>query len=264
MKMIFETRFSFYGKSGWRSKASTDHNQLFEDARLKIRFDYFEHITLPSLQGQTDQDFQQIVLSSRMMPQKWQKKLQELCYDVLGEQRCIVHFKPWGRAGRVFRRIIRGLTDADNVENVAQVVLDDDDAVSHDFVEYCRQESLNAARNFTSPEDYTYISFPRGYSMQIGGGELRFVERKVEYNNQGLTLVAPGTTQQNPFNISHKKVGERRPSRVINDRKHCYIRTVHQDNDSRAIHGQTDEIPLESVQEKFPWAGAFHQHVTGA
>ena len=261
MKIVFETRFAFFGKSGWRSETSKNPHLLYEESRLKARFFYFENITIPSLLAQSDPDFQQIVLSSLRMPEKWQKRLSELCYDTLGKKRCKVLFNGWGLAGRVFRRQIPEMFDNDETVQVAQVVLDDDDALSKDFVETCRLESQTAAASFKTLEDYTYISFPYGYSMRVGDGTIEFVERLANFTNLGLTLVAPSTTGQNPFLTSHKKIWDRHPSRLINDRPHCYIRTVHNENDSLALHADSTAIPVDKVQELFPSIGAFHKLV---
>ncbi len=263
MKVVFETRFTFFGKSGWRSEASRDPAGLFDEDRLKARFSLFENITLPSLVAQTDPDFKQIVLSSTRMPNKWKTHLSELCHDTLGADRCLVHFNNWGHAGRIFRRLVRKMAGDQPDEVTAQVVLDDDDAVSMNFVELCRRESLNAAAYFTSPEDYSFLSFPRGYSMKIAENSLHFITRQVDFTNLGLTLVAPTKTRRNPFLTSHRKIGQRRPSRVISDLSGCYIRTVHQNNDSRGMHDDDGpEVPLEQVQQNFPAIGAFHQKVT--
>lgn len=262
MKIVFETRFTYFGKSGWRSEASKNAALLFEDSRLKSRLHYFEHITLPSLKSQTDPDFQQIVLSSSRMPKFWRKQLTELCYDVLGIERCKVHFNRWGSAGRMFRRHITEMFNDDGTTKVAQVVLDDDDAVSKDFVEICRHESQAAIVSFKTPQDYVFLSFPSGYSMKIAGDQLSFVERKAHFTNLGLTLVAAATTKHNPFMTSHKQIGDRHPSRIINNWAPSYIRTVHDQNDSRAMHQDSAEIPLEKVQEQFPAIGDFYDLVT--
>lgn len=259
MEIVFETRFAFFGKSGWRADTSKKPKLLFEDSRMKTRFHYFEHITLPSLKAQTDPDFRQIVLSSLRMPEKWQKQLNEMCYDILGEKRCKVHFNGWGLAGRVFRRQMAEIYEDDETQLAAQVVLDDDDAVSKDFVEICRRESVNAAHHFKSAQDYSYLSFPKGYSMSIAKNKLSFVDRNAPFTNLGLTLIAPANTEQNPFLTSHKMIGERHPYRMISDTPPSYIRAVHAENDSLALHGDTEEIPLKIVKEQFPSIAKFHK-----
>lgn len=64
MDIVFETRFSFFGQSGWRSDHAADPDLLFADDRLEQRLRYFEQITLESLKGQTDGNFRHLVLSS--------------------------------------------------------------------------------------------------------------------------------------------------------------------------------------------------------
>ena len=71
-KILICTRFSFFGRSGWKSEFSADPEMLFEQGRLEQRFWLFENITLPSLVSQTDKDFHYFVLSSCLMPD-WAK-----------------------------------------------------------------------------------------------------------------------------------------------------------------------------------------------
>ncbi len=56
--------------------------QLFQPERIEARLKTFEHLTLASMQAQTDDDFHFIVLASEMMPQPYREKLEEICSGV--------------------------------------------------------------------------------------------------------------------------------------------------------------------------------------
>jgi len=197
MQVVIQTRFSFFGQSGWRSEASQNPEILFDPARLETRLRFFEHIALASLQHQTDPNFRIAVLSSTLMPDPFQTRLSELCHDVIGPRRADVMFRQPGSAGANFRRHVHNRCTA--TPHVAQVVLDDDDALSADFVEVCRAESTAAMALNRGKHDYCFLSFPKGASMELDNQTARLSGREVPMTNLGLTLVAPNRTKRNPF-----------------------------------------------------------------
>lgn len=253
MHVVFETRFSFFGSSGWKSAASVDPERLFDPVRLDERLRYFEMITLPSLCDQTDGDFTHMILSSTLMPKAYQRRLRECAKDVLGEARARVMFRAPGKVGRIFRGAVAG---AHGDAQVAQVVLDDDDAVACDFVEMLRGLAPVVGHHGSAGADYLFVSFARGLSMGLDGGRPASLEwRYVPYNNQALTLIAPGTSQRNPFLVSHRKVGHRHPSMMLTHLRPYHLRSVHEHNDSRAIR---QDKPLRdrdfaTVERYFPF-----------
>ncbi len=139
--------------------------ELFENSRLEQRLHYFEHIAVASLRSQDDKDFKLAVLSSDLMPKPFQRRLSAMCYDVLGRHRVDVMFRGPGSAGAIFRRFVA--RRASDSANVAQVVLDDDDAVSSNFVGMCRAEAISALRLSTNAERYCFLSFPQGATMVL-------------------------------------------------------------------------------------------------
>ncbi|MGH1368650.1 MAG: glycosyltransferase [Maritimibacter sp.] len=264
MNVLFETRFSFFGQSGWKSAHAADPDLLFAADRLEARLKLFEKITLKSLSGQTDGKFRILVLSSTLMPQPYQTRLNELCQDVLGKDRARVIFRPEGSAGHIFRNTV-GRVYGD--KQVAQVVLDDDDAVSVDFVEMLRKYARMAQSDPYNEKPYTFVSFPRGHTLGLENGAIKWLSpRYVPYTNLGLALVGPGNAKKNPFLTSHKKIGMRQPSFMVTHMRPYYLRAVHGLNDSNAHaddqHLNADEIA--KVIPYFPWLGAHFPHIRPA
>ena len=233
MKVVFQTRFSFFGQSGWKSAAAADPGLLFSPERLDARLHFFETITLPSLAAQSHGDFSHMVLSSELMPDLYKARLRDLLVDTLGEDRVQLMFLPRGSAGKLLRNAVNATYGK---KLVAQVVLDDDDAVACDFVELLHSYGGEAWRNSHREQDYTFLSFPRGYTLGIGDDDkLAWLEHRfVPYTNLGLALIAPATTRRNPYMTSHKKIGLRHPSLMITNPRPYYLRAVHGHNDSRA------------------------------
>lgn len=253
MDVVFQTRFSFYGRSGWQSPASADPALLFDPARLEERFHYFEMITLPGLLHQTDPDFRHMVLSSGLMPKRYRARLRALCHDVLGQERCRVMFRPEGSAGKHLRKEVRKIYGKGLV---AQVVLDDDDAVSVDFVEAVRAQGRDLLTDPQNDQSYAFLSFPHGHTLGIEAGRPAWIEtRYVPFTNLGLTLVAPAAGKLNPFLTSHRRIGERHPARMVTNMRPYYLRTVHGHNDSNT-HTRGEKMTPEEIARSlgyFPW-----------
>ena len=252
MRFIFLMRYSFFGKSDWRSAASRDANLLFNEERLRKRFYYFEKVALQSLRDQTNENFDLIVLGSKGMPEKHKNLLLEACNDTLGEKRAHVLFRAPDMAGNWFRRYNKkNLSDTDFR---AQVILDDDDAVSSDFVETMRREALWAISDFNGPDPYVFLSQACGVSAVFKNNSLRLYNRNVASTALGLTLVSRSNSRRSPLFVAHKQLPIRHPIRVFHGQKPYYIRAIHDTNDSRAIVGDdpVDRSQLAKLEKRFP------------
>ncbi len=224
---------------------------LFDPERLAQRAYFAEHLALKSLQDQTDEDFKLAVLSSDQMPAPEQKKLREMCSDMLGADRVDVLFRPYGRVNKWYRR---HLATSVRARQAMQVVLDDDDALANDFVDVMRKEGHFALSQFEDQDDYVFLSQPRGMSAVFEPGGVTLMHRYAEYTNLGLALLGPRASALTPFGTAHKKIARRHPTRLISRLKPAYIRAVHGLNDSRA---QVSEIlmsdaDIEKAKALFP------------
>ncbi|MCP5036525.1 MAG: hypothetical protein GY945_02880 [Rhodobacteraceae bacterium] len=250
MKIVFETRFSFFGQSGWRSEASKDPGKLFDSERLDARLEMFARFTLASLACQSDAGFDHVILSSEDMPAPYKKRLTELCKDVLGDRAQVV-FKPFMSAGHAFRQHIRQTYQGES--HVAQVVLDDDDAVSFDFVMALRYQSNCIILNPVNTDPATFVSFPRGLSIGLDNGQPAWLSpRNVPYTNLGLAMVGPPGHRKNPYMTSHRKIGQRMASHVVGAKRPFYLRAVHDHNDSRAISSD-ERLDWDATRASFQY-----------
>ncbi|MEL7343910.1 MAG: glycosyltransferase [Pseudomonadota bacterium] len=231
MDVLFETRFSFLGTSGWREQTTTTAETLYEPERMRQRFELFEKLTLPSLRDQSDPDFRHYVLSGRDMPEAQKKTLREMCHDMLGDRADVQFRKPGPVAQFVTRYTRRTYRKS---PRLAQVVLDDDDALSTDYVQVLRAEAEAARAYEHDGLDFLYLTFPRGVTLRFNeDGPPDVFDRNVVNTNLGLALVGPGDTKRNPFAVAHKMVYRRHPVRVIQTRRPFYVRSLHDYNDSR-------------------------------
>lgn len=259
MELLYQTRFSYFGLSGWKSEASTSPELLFEPERMARRFELFEKITLPSLLSQTDPDFKLVLLTSASMPDGYANRLRQLTHDMLGENRVKILARAKRYAGRVFRSDTQDSYPAD--KKVCQVVLDDDDAVSNDFTEICKLEARRALETDYDNDPSSFISFSRGANLLVEEGQLKNLSNKyTPMVNLGLALASRADCEKHPYLTKHLAIGENHPSTVINTMRPFYLRTVHDYNDSRTPHKDNWMSPEEiaEVAQYFPF---LHTHL---
>lgn len=156
-------RFSFLGWDDWvggrfdwqRTSARREKQRkaLYAPDRLAWRFTAFEHVMLPSLRAQTDQDFSPWILTSRDLPAPWMQRLQDLC---AGTPQIRIILSDATDVEAALQQPLRAAAAA-NGRPVLQFRVDDDDALGRHFVARLRRE----AARFDDMAAIA-ISFPRG------------------------------------------------------------------------------------------------------
>ncbi|MCY4180883.1 MAG: glycosyltransferase [Litoreibacter sp.] len=254
MHLLYQTRFSYLGQSGWQSEASKDETLLFAPERMQRRFELFEKITLASLKAQSDPEFKLILLTSSRMPDQDATLLAELTQDMLGGDRVEILSRAPRMAGRVFRGHVQDRYAAE--EQLCQVVLDDDDALSLDFTEVCRREAIRALETDYDGDPSRFLSFARGANMLLEEGQpIRLSDKYTPMVNLGLALASRADTEKHPYLTHHLAIGQNHPSVIINTLRPFYLRTIHDQNDSRTPHKTNWMGPEEVAQvlDYFPF-----------
>lgn len=255
MLNFVQMRYSFFGQSGWKADTSREKEMLFDSERLTKRLSLFERIALASLRDQEDDAFVLGVLTSEDLPAAHLRQLKELVGDTLGD-RGAVYPRPPGLAGDAFLDIQRTLAAGHGHSHVAQIVLDDDDALSRDFISELRHEAALAIPRIPHSRGYTFLSFSRGISLvHEADGQFSYYVRDIPYTNLGLTLLARTDTDLSVFRIAHKKLAMHHPSRIINDLRFYYLRSIHSGNDSRGRYNAKKPLKpfqLRQMRDRFP------------
>lgn len=251
-KIMFSTRFSFYGNSGWKSDYSADPAMLFDEDRLVQRFWLYENITLPSLAAQADEDFHVFVLSSNLMPAWAQARLNELCTKYLGPERFTTRFARFAPA-RKYQRF--KLAAHDEGRAIAQVVLDDDDAIATDFVSTLRAHLADRGPVGEDSSPF-FFTFPVGYALGLREEEAKIWRHGYKFINLGLTMVA-SSEQKNIFGINHRNAPKHFGFTADYERP-MYIRTLSNINDSRvAVRDKWQPIDHwraeQDIKDRFPF-----------
>lgn len=262
------TRFSFLGRSGWKSDASRDAALLFEPQRLRLRMELFRSITLPSLAAQTDRDFTHVILTSTQLPAWAMTELKEACVTAYGRDgRFVILARRPGFSSIVLRRYLQSVVTR---PLVAQAVLDDDDGLAVDFVAETRSTlaALDAGGRDTGPERMAFVSFQDGYGLEFGltaDGEptTGLYAHRYPFINCGLTLVAPPGAA-NILGIKHRKTPLLHDPVLVRG-KRMFLRSVHGMNDSRVARTNRWQAVTPwredaDIRTRFPWLldpGAF-------
>lgn len=136
-------RFSFVGRGDWRrfvplrgaevTAADLDAQaaELFAPERLERRFRTFERLCLPSVAAQSDGDFRFVILTSPLMPAPWLARLRAAAAAVPMAE-VVVSDAPDVNAA-LAAPLARLAAEAPG-RGLVQFRLDDDDAISRDFV----------------------------------------------------------------------------------------------------------------------------------
>lgn len=237
LPMLVVTRFSFLGSSGWKSEASRDAELLFEPARLARRFSLFRAVTLPSLAGQTDRGFHHLVLTSDQLPADMIAALQEACAAAYGDTDSFTVFaRPPGPARRELRVFMNNRMEG---ANIIQIVVDDDDGLSTDFIANLRDQlrQLQEEKPDILGDLPYFLSFPHGYALSLRNGEQpEIFAHSFPFINLGLTMIG-NENGKNILAIKHKSAPRRHGVRVV-DKPRVFMRAVHDFNDSRVERGK--------------------------
>ena len=102
-----------------------------------------------------------------------------------------------------------------------------------DFNEKLKAEAESVQKLRSRGEKFGCLSFANGVSALFRDGTLEMHRLAKPAINLGLTIVAPSKSRYNLFDISHNNVPRDRPTRVIFSQTPYYIRSLHDDNDSR-------------------------------
>lgn len=225
------TRFSFLGKSGWKSDFSQDAELLFERDRLNVRLNLLRRIHLASLASQTSKNFHLFVLTSADLPAWALTQLTHQCHEALGSDAVSIVAAPPGPARKYLRKFVSRRYGA---RAHAQIVLDDDDGLASDFLASVNDELTNFPVDTEWPK---FLTFPEGYGLEHrnDGPDLLFRHR-YPFINLGLTMI---TTPQlkNILSIDHKGMPKRRGFRSCRTDVPMFVRSVHHLNDSRVEVG---------------------------
>lgn len=179
MKVYLITRFSIYDPLFLGFRLTINHDQeeykrrLFDKNRLNQKFDEFQNITLPSIVGQSCDDWKWLIYTSDQMPDEYMNKLHILLKNYTKIELITV---------RNFREFFEKDLSYDYDNSYATVRLDDDDGLNNCFVEKLQQYSKNVG---------SIVCFNKGRLVKYVKGRV-VVGKKVSIRNNAQGLAGIG------------------------------------------------------------------------
>lgn len=222
-------RFSLLVEGGFQVEHETleaRRAMLYDPARLALRFAWFEQVCLPSLRLQTDADFTLILLTGTDFPDWALDRLRKMTQDI--PQIVLRQIAP-GRHRPVCRRVLKAEVDP-AARAVLQFRLDDDDAVSCDFVERLRSD-LALAEGMLDREGRVYLDYNRGFSLMTPPEGRQIAAQVADRVAAGLAVALRPDDGNCVMDFAHNKVHHAMSGLTFTDR-FMYVRGKNGLNDS--------------------------------
>ncbi|MCC5971241.1 MAG: putative rhamnosyl transferase [Pararhodobacter sp.] len=229
MQVLGFCRFSYPAHGGFQTEHETIDERirfLYADERLEERFRIFEAFTLASLQAQTDPDFTLIVLIGEDMPVHRREQLEALLKGL--PQARLLAMAP-GRHRAVVGGVINQFRRNDG-QPCIQFRMDDDDAVSRDFVQKTRAVA-NEVRPLIDRSRLTAIDFTQGHIAQPMAKGILAEPTARQYWVPSLSVVARPGEKLTVMNFNHVKLWRFMPTITLHD-PDMYVRGISNWNDS--------------------------------
>ncbi len=217
--------------------------EIFDEARLKKRFEVFEAICLPSLVAQSDQAFNMILVTSKLLPAWAQMRLHDLVKDLPNIY--VKPFRPKADIKRVFKRAAFEMLDPE-AQIIATFQLDDDDALAQDYIAklraYLRTENVDHV-----------VTFRNGFELSLARDnmQLRFDDRAKA--SAGLASVHRGGVEDvNDITTiyqygGHRKVDQKAPL-LVDESAGMYLQTANGFNVSGRTAQTRKSIPMSTEE----------------
>ncbi len=246
MQVIGLCRFSYPALGGFQVEHDTTAariDYLFDPARLEERFRTFQAFTLPCIAAQTDPDFTFLVVIGNQMPKLYRDRLMDLLSAV---PQAVVQEHAPGPHRQVMQAALNSVR-RDTLAPCLQFRLDDDDAVSVQYVEELR----NAARQLdtlVSTNRHIAIDFNNGWIAKPSSAGLSVVNTVQSFWTPALAISVQPGTGKSIMNFGHSKLAHHMPA-VTLPNEHMFIRGHNDFNDSRQNKRRTKQFNLAPITQ---------------
>lgn len=234
MQVIGLCRFSYPALGGFQVEHETIEQReafLYDPLRMEERFRSFECLTLPPLRAQTDPDFTFVVVIGQSLPAPMRARLEMLLADM--PQAALVARAP-AQHRPVMKEIINTFREDRGLPSL-QFRMDDDDAVSINFVQRLR-EAAQGVEGIIRTNRYLGIDFNQGFTARIDAGGIRARPSVETLWTPALGMAVAPRASRGIMNFSHAKLARVMPVLSLTG-EDMYIRGHNTFNDSRQKEG---------------------------
>ena len=246
MQIVGLCRFSYPCIGGFQIEHETLDQRiayLYGDERLSERLFAFEHVTLPGLRAQTDQDFTFVVLIGESMPDHHTERLLAMVEDI--PQIVVLSYEPLNYRNAM-RRVFNQAVDK-SFDWVAQFRLDDDDAVAVDFIQRVRRNAILTKQIYAETGKLA-IDFNQGYAVELTSSGIVAAHLKRAYWTPALAVVLSTQDPKNIMNFPHHIIHTLMPTLTRNE-NNMFLRGVNDHNDSSFIKHLPPREPLDQLTQ---------------
>lgn len=246
MQIIGLCRFSYPCVGGFQIEHETIEQRisyLYSEERLSERLFAFEHITLPGLRAQTDNDFTFVVLIGESMPEHHTERLLAMVEDI--PQVVVLSYEPM-EYRNAMRRVFAQAVDT-SFDWVVQFRLDDDDAVSVDFIQRVRRNAILTEKIYKETGKLA-IDFNQGYAVELTNTGIMAAHLKRAYWTPALAVVLSTHAGKNIMNFPHHIIHTLMPTLTRNE-SNMFLRGINDHNDSSFIKHLPPREPLDPLTQ---------------
>lgn len=219
-------RFSFWGKSDYKNTPESEAealNVLYCETRLNARFFLFENVCLASLDNQTDKNFRFVVITSTLMPLKYQKRLIDLAKSRSFMK--VVVASDTDLNATVRNELERFYDDFSvKPDDTVQFRLDDDDGLAQGYIATLRLHS----KRFCPPNGI--ISYTTGLVLFAQNNAFHALKIHQPFLALGI---ARRDANRTIFEMAHFRVGANFPA-ITFPKRPMYFQVFHTTNDTHA------------------------------
>ncbi|KAA9004771.1 glycosyltransferase [Histidinibacterium aquaticum] len=236
-------RFSYPALQGFQTAhddIEARRAALYDPARLDLRLTWFEHVCLPGLANQTNPHWTLLLLLGDDFPEPWRSRLEALIAEV---PQIVPVYRPPGNHRAVCGEVLRAARDR-AATWVAEVRMDDDDAVATDFVERLRAD-WPRVRPFAEEEGLAAVDYQRGVVLEAGPGKMTLHPRVARYWGTALALILRRDDARSMMDFPHHRVWWRMPT-ITRHKPMIFVRGSHATNDSHINLRETITLEMKS------------------
>ena len=236
VQVIGVCRWSYPSDSAGFRLAPADlskaRERLYAPSRLEHRLFLLEHVVLPALSQQTDDDFTFILLIGEELPTPYRRRIERLVLPIR-QIKCVAVEEGLSQMD-VVRELVAEAKDPSRPVS-AQFRLDDDDAISVDFVAQLRERYADI-RSLYVRHDLFALDFTRGFIMRMSSAEgVSFQPVIARWWAPGTAIFMDQKRSDCFLDFHHLKLWHSMPTLMLGE-KPMFIRGVHDSNDSSIVN----------------------------
>lgn len=203
---------------------------LYDPARLRRRMIWLRHLVLPSLARQQDQDFEVLLMVGDQLPEPFRTELLDLVAGV-------PQIRPmWTPEGQRHRLAVKHLVESQSdrgADLVAEVVMDDDDAIGPEVVDGIRAQARVMAPMLEA-HPWATLDYVSGLGLEISSAHIAAAPIQARLWGIALATYRRPSTATMIVRKLHLDYWKYMP--VLSDQTpHMWLRGVHEDNASTLL-----------------------------